>query len=280
VEAAFLRQILENPEDLSARRVFADWLMEQPEPERRDRGEFIALQCELAGKVKPGSRRVAMEDRAGELFARYGETWAAPVRRFTPWYTFRHGMVESVQIDVPKFLREGEELLRLAPVTELIILLALEYSRRWEEMRDLAGSPLLQRITSLDLSRCYLNGDALAHLLQSPHPTRLRRLNLDNCPVGDEGMLALTGSPYFGQLTHLRLVRSRVGTEGIRLLLRIRIIISPACDCRRGRASSRFRPGICWIGSPWFWSRACGAGRGTCSPDWTTAFSRAAAANM
>jgi hypothetical protein len=195
--------------------------MEQPEPERRDRGEFIALQCELAGKVKPGSRRVAMENRAGELLARYGETWAAPIRPLVQGYTFRHGMVESVRIDVLTFHVKGEELLQRAPVTELLILPATNtVSPRWVEMRDLALAPHLSRIVSLDLNRCCLNDKALAHLLLlSPYLTRLRRLNLDHCPVGDGGMRALTGSACFGQLTHLSLVRSRVGTEGIRRLL-------------------------------------------------------------
>jgi uncharacterized protein (TIGR02996 family) len=44
-EEDFLQAILENPDDDVPRLIFADWLEEQGDP----RGEFIRLQCELAG---------------------------------------------------------------------------------------------------------------------------------------------------------------------------------------------------------------------------------------
>jgi uncharacterized protein (TIGR02996 family) len=40
LEELFLREIWNNPDD-SVRLIYADWLMERDEPERRDRGEFI-----------------------------------------------------------------------------------------------------------------------------------------------------------------------------------------------------------------------------------------------
>jgi uncharacterized protein (TIGR02996 family) len=72
VEQAFLRHIVEEPEDLVARRAYADWLSEQPGVEAQERGEFIALQCELAGKVRHGGRR-RLEQRQAEPTCRV--TW-------------------------------------------------------------------------------------------------------------------------------------------------------------------------------------------------------------
>src|SRR4051812_3791491 len=47
-EEAFLQDIVENRDDDTPRRIFADWLLDQDDPVSLARGEFIHLQCDLA----------------------------------------------------------------------------------------------------------------------------------------------------------------------------------------------------------------------------------------
>src|SRR5262249_5730792 len=47
LEAAFLKDVIDRPDDDAPRLAYADWLMERDDPARRARGEFIRLQCEM-----------------------------------------------------------------------------------------------------------------------------------------------------------------------------------------------------------------------------------------
>ncbi len=50
---AFLQAIIERPDDDAPRLIYADWLDERGDP----RGEFIRVQCALAGTSECDSRR-------------------------------------------------------------------------------------------------------------------------------------------------------------------------------------------------------------------------------
>src|SRR5262249_61868711 len=56
-EDAFLLAVLEDREDDTPRRVFADWLLDQPGAAEAARGELIHIQCDLArlpeGTLRP-----------------------------------------------------------------------------------------------------------------------------------------------------------------------------------------------------------------------------------
>ena len=47
-EDAFLQDILENHDEDTPRRVYADWLLDRDDPVSAARGEFIHAQCDLA----------------------------------------------------------------------------------------------------------------------------------------------------------------------------------------------------------------------------------------
>ena len=100
MEDAFLGHIAEHPTDLVARRAFADWLMEQPDSARCERGEFIALQMDLAGKIRSPQRRAEMVRREAQLLARHESAWAAPVRGLVKGYAFRNGLGHALHVAV------------------------------------------------------------------------------------------------------------------------------------------------------------------------------------
>jgi uncharacterized protein (TIGR02996 family) len=64
-DEAFLRAILDNPDDDTPRLVYADWLEEQGDP----RGEFIRLQCLLARMPYDDPARREAESLSARLFA-------------------------------------------------------------------------------------------------------------------------------------------------------------------------------------------------------------------
>ncbi|MFZ5446695.1 MAG: TIGR02996 domain-containing protein [Myxococcota bacterium] len=68
-------QVLARPDDLSARRVYADALLEAGDP----LGEFITLQCDLESAA--GARREELERRATSLLDRYAAHWLQTLTR-------------------------------------------------------------------------------------------------------------------------------------------------------------------------------------------------------
>ena len=77
-DAAFLRAILEDPDDDTSRLVYADWLDEHGDP---DRAEFIRVQCALARMAEDEDGRWELQARERQLLWRHGKGWAGPLRR-------------------------------------------------------------------------------------------------------------------------------------------------------------------------------------------------------
>src|SRR6266545_2028012 len=112
---AFLEAILQEPDNLELRQIFADWLEERCDP----RGELIRVQCSLAALPEGDERRAELEIRQRTLLAQHETEWAGPLRDLVLSWQFRNGFVEQVTVDTPVFLERGEEILQLAPVREV-----------------------------------------------------------------------------------------------------------------------------------------------------------------
>lgn len=72
-EDAFLVAIRDEPDDLTPRLVFADWLEERGDP----RGEFIRLQCLLSQMDEDDPAAEAFQHRTDELFDRHEDEWVS-----------------------------------------------------------------------------------------------------------------------------------------------------------------------------------------------------------
>src|SRR4051794_8024510 len=68
---AFLRAIIDNPDDESLRLIYADYLDERGDP----RAEFIRVQCALARIPQGDRRREALEARERELLSQVVAPW-------------------------------------------------------------------------------------------------------------------------------------------------------------------------------------------------------------
>ena len=87
---AFLRAILDNPDDDGVRLVYADWLEEHGQPER---AEFIRVQIALASLPLGDRKRERLTARESELWREYGKGWEAelPEPKWWRWGRWRRG---------------------------------------------------------------------------------------------------------------------------------------------------------------------------------------------
>jgi uncharacterized protein (TIGR02996 family) len=234
----FLREICDHPDDDTPRLVYADWLEEQGLAER---AEFIRAQIHMT-RVSSGSRRYAtLRRRALQLLAEHGAAWRGelPVwaRRRCE---FRCGFVAHVGCTALRFIKQGEQLLRVAPVQSLrlrrgmgrIVKLAESPSLSRISALDLYGNEVtvldvealaasahLRQLTSLRLGYSSLSAGGMHALAASPILTNLTSLDVSICYLQTADFAELAHAPWLARLTALKLDRNYVGTDGIRALL-------------------------------------------------------------
>jgi uncharacterized protein (TIGR02996 family) len=99
---------------------------------RRERAEFVRVQCELAGfpeSPEPGSYTMALRDRERELFQAHGAEWFGRSACITPpnnreeqygeWRVVHRGFVESVRLTWSDWLEHHKALLAAFPLEKL-----------------------------------------------------------------------------------------------------------------------------------------------------------------
>ncbi len=207
---AFLRAILDNPDDDAPRLIYADWLEEHGDPEQ---AEFIRVQIALAAR-KPARGReanrnlVALLRREEELLTRHGEAWRGPVetgRNLS--LTFRRGFIEGVSAEAHRFVEVAEQLFRRAPVRH-VRLFWPGTEQPYERARfvaTVAAAPQLARLRSLDLSTCFIGSDGVRALAVCEYLGGLESLDLANNGIGRAGARALAGAPWLAGLIYLDL---------------------------------------------------------------------------
>ena len=93
--AAFLRDVIENPDDDAPRLIFADWLEDHGDPER---AEFIRLQIEGEKLSAYSLRSRQIRVREIELSRRCADQWRGRLKQITSASSFRRGFVEAVTL--------------------------------------------------------------------------------------------------------------------------------------------------------------------------------------
>ncbi len=202
-----LRQaVLDEPDDIAARRVYADALIAEGDP----RGELINVQCELEDAAP--TDRPPLIKRERELLAAHEKTWVAPFKGAIWRPQFQRGFIESAFVNTKKFIPVARELLDSEPVTTL-------------HLRDLSQANAatlgkvagLGRVRTLRVVESKLQNKGTRALFARPLP-RLRHLNLYQAGIDDDG-LAHLGDQLFAQLERLNLAGTRVTYGGLQKLL-------------------------------------------------------------
>lgn len=119
-EVAFLRHINENPNDFTARLVFADWLEERDEPALRERGAFIRAQFRLEELPEWDPGRYPLLATAHRAFGKYRHRWVSGLEGRAGDAPFRRGFVEEARMSLGELLVAGNELLEAAPIRSLV----------------------------------------------------------------------------------------------------------------------------------------------------------------
>lgn len=91
---AFLRDIVEHPDDLTPRLILADWLEEQAHPIQKARAEFIRLMVEGAAKATQQARRTLVMQQAHSILRHcFLQWWLPGWSPLKPWnlHTGRNG---------------------------------------------------------------------------------------------------------------------------------------------------------------------------------------------
>jgi uncharacterized protein (TIGR02996 family) len=194
------------PDDPAPRKVYADWLTEQPDPILRARGELIQLQFALEDASLASGRRQELKSREVELLEQYGEALCGLFAHAASQAAFaiERGWVRSIAItdtdkrdvlDYSRLLREWP-LARLLtdlnlpnnqPVPLLMGAAFIPHLRRFKLGEPDQGrgagvelAPFLKDAVRLEQLEVFFTGLDMEALFAMPFP-RLRELTVHGC---------------------------------------------------------------------------------------------------
>jgi uncharacterized protein (TIGR02996 family) len=98
LEEAFLRDIVEHPDDDAPRLAYADWLMEYGDEARQARGEFIAAQCALARDGARGDDRERWKRRQRGLLRKHRKDWLGEPEMLVAGWEYRRGFLDRMTL--------------------------------------------------------------------------------------------------------------------------------------------------------------------------------------
>jgi uncharacterized protein (TIGR02996 family) len=237
IEEAFLRDIVEHPDDDAPRLAYADWLQEQRDRVRQARGEFIAVQCAIARDEERGVYRKQLKQRQRELLKQNRGIWLDGLDSVIRQVEFRRGFVERVMLadsesdfwramlteseaQFPtEYLARVRDLFVREPAIRHLRLAPGEAQRNAELVPTLMQVSELPRLVTLALENNGL-GPPQAPYLTAPGLVGLRRLLLNGNPLGDDGVRPLTQAVNLSALEALSLEDCRLSGPGTVVIAR------------------------------------------------------------
>ena len=188
----FVDDVINNPNDMSLRLVFADYLDEIGDP----RGELIRLQLRLAGMTELDADWHELSPQRATVAARPHSVWQSPSRRHDPRHLRR--VHDSVSIVPEQFPMLHDELFRGAPIRRL----TLPPSSEWK--REKFDSPHLGQLRSLTISP---NSKVrnLAQVLSSDQWMGLEELHLESENISEHVLAAVAKNSAFANLKRLKI---------------------------------------------------------------------------
>jgi uncharacterized protein (TIGR02996 family) len=209
MHSSFLADIAANPEDDAPRLVYADWLDDNGDP---DRAAFIRAQCRLARMGPCNPERFALEADAEDLLAKHGKKWLK-LPKVGARVEWARGFPHRLAFPVAKFLTQGDAVLAAAPTWREYR--PLQHATGWE---DFIRSPLLGRMTTLDVGYARIGVARAISLMASPLIAGLRSLNISGSGLRARGADAVISSPHVANLRRLDLRGNDAGDAAIQRL--------------------------------------------------------------
>ena len=193
--------ILADPDNLELRLQYADAVADT-DPEH---AELIRLQLEKE-RLGRQARRLPpdLSRHQRRLALSIGPRIARDVAPLVTSWQLRRGFPELVKMTAESFLRTGAEVYRRAPVRHLILTDLVGH------LDAVVESPLLRRLSSLDLTANPIGDDGVERLVRSPHLGGIRFLSLSGTDTGKRGAEALAASQTLPNLQYLDFIGNAV----------------------------------------------------------------------
>jgi uncharacterized protein (TIGR02996 family) len=182
---ALLAAIHADPDDDTARLVYADWLQENG---RADRAEFIRLQIEAASAEPFGPRARRAEESAKRILATHFDEWTHHLHGgLAKEPRFERGFVAHLSVEPRGFVPRAEALLSAEPVQALKLYRFSSTDERLP-LEGFFDLPCLRQLRRFELSSMLISDmdhrDAEFGLLSScPYLEHVRELSLRDNPV-------------------------------------------------------------------------------------------------
>lgn len=201
---ALLTAILADPDDDTARLVFADWLQENGQPLR---SEFIRAQIEAvrADPFGPASRKA--ERRAAEILEEYRPAWTRHLngRGLVEFPGFERGFISRLAIEPVSFVNQIETLFTTEPVQALKLYRFASSMPERVSLEPLFELPRLRQVRGLELSPHILDADEYEAMSDCSHLDDVRELSLRVNPVPPAWLERTLRGDRFPNLTGLDL---------------------------------------------------------------------------
>jgi len=175
----FLEDLRDAPDDLTLRRILADWLDDQDTPEDSARAELLRLQCAQAEFPR---RAAHLSRREMLLLAQWHREWLGPLADLAQPWQFDRG--------------------RLKLTLSAHVFQTPQFSELW-------NSEAFAWTVSLTLTNT--TPGTIAHVSQMPAVRLLRELVVQDGRVGNNGLAILAESPHLRELRVLRLPMAGIG---------------------------------------------------------------------
>jgi uncharacterized protein (TIGR02996 family) len=177
---ALLAAILADPDDNTARLVYADWLQENGQTER---AEFIRAQIEAAGAEPFGVQARQANQRATKLLDVHRTSWIRHLHGgFAEWPRFERGFVAHLSVEPGGFVPRADALFDAEPVQSLK-LFRFAGTGGPVPFRPLFELPRLRQLRRLELSSRLFTEEEYGELSACPYLAGLRELSLRDNPV-------------------------------------------------------------------------------------------------
>jgi uncharacterized protein (TIGR02996 family) len=199
---ALLAAIRADPDDDTARLVYADWLQENGQSER---GEFIRAQIEAvrSDPFGPQARRAAA--RAEELHRTFRHAWTRHLAMsFVEWPKFERGFIAHLSVEPVAFVPHAGTLFTTEPIQALKLFRFAGTEGR-VSFREFFELPCLRQLRRLELSSRLFVPDEFGDLSACPHLVGLRDLSLRDNPVLPPWLSSLLQSDTYPHLAGLDL---------------------------------------------------------------------------
>jgi uncharacterized protein (TIGR02996 family) len=236
-EEAFVRSILDDPDDDTHRLVFADWLDDHGQPER---AAFIRAQVRLATLAEDDPARPALlRDEAAYLPSTPENVFVEKLPSGVEELGYERGFPARLRMTARRFVQKAEQILDVIPLQHIELtsvrpaaaalaacpalgrlrsLTVCSERLGTEGAQALAGSPYLAGLRTLVLHKAQVTTAGGVALAASRHLAGLRYLDLSGNGLMERGNLALANSPHLANLEWLSLERSHVGPGSVAAL--------------------------------------------------------------